>query len=591
MRVVTRPFHSIARTVLRNVVVAAAAFALVIGAAHSWYTYQKEQERVEALTSTFALGHVPLLMVGIWDLEAKALQRQVNLIAAYPEIAEARVQAATGMAFSAGLEIANRRPDVRLPIPHPTAPGDTLGELQVWYDNDYIGREIVSAIVPGFIEFALFALVVSLITYRIIFARLNKPLRAIADYSRQLTPGRRNPPLELERKQRHWEDEIDLMVDGFNTLRDGIARFSEERDQAINTLSRERDLLDERVRERTQEMRQINDVLESLSRLSVSLIDVPDESQQTAMVDALARCGELIEASAVGIAVCHEEGEWAWRYRWSVSMDGRAFPDSRVLHNLSWAQGWYVGDTPWSPHGLVCTRVVENERYLLTFHEPKARTYTPLEERLVRMAAEVLFKVIERWENQHELESSRRELYRLSRTDPLTGLANRRYFNEVRDNEGRRVQRTGDPLSVLMIDVDFFKAYNDQYGHSKGDRCLVRLAEVFRQQCARAGELSARLGGEEFAILLPGHDEAGTLEVAERVRAAVYDLAVPHEHSPMGWVTVSIGCATWFGDRGVESLDNVFDQLMRSADRCLYKAKALGRNRVEGQASLTTANE
>lgn len=381
------------------------------------------------------------------------------------------------------------------------------------------------------------------------------------------------------------------MVDGFNTLRDGIARFSEERDQAVKTLSRERDMLDERVRERTQEMRQINEVLESLSRLSVSLIDVPYESQHSAMVDALARCGKLIEASAVGIAVCHEAGDWEWRYCWPVSTDTRAFPDSRVLHNLSWAQGWYVGDTPWSPHGLVCTRVVDSERYLLTFHEPKARTYTPLEERLVRMAAEVLFKVIERWENQHELENSRRELYRLSRTDPLTGLANRRYFNEVRDTEGRRIQRTGEPLSVLMIDVDFFKAYNDQYGHSKGDRCLVRLAEVFRQQCARAGELSARLGGEEFAILLPGHDEAEALEMAERVRSAVYDLAVPHEHSPMDWVTVSIGCATWFGDRGAEPLDAVFDHLMRNADRCLYKAKALGRNRVVGEASLSTANE
>ena len=234
---------------------------------------------------------------------------------------------------------------------------------------------------------------------------------------------------------------------------------------------------------------------------------------------------------------------------------------------------------------------MDGERYLLTFHEPKARTYTPLEERLIRMAGEVLFKVIERWENHQELECSRRELYRLSRTDPLTGLANRRYFNEIRDDEGRRVQRTGDPLSVLMIDVDFFKPFNDQYGHSKGDRCLVRLAEVFRQQCARAGELSARLGGEEFVILLPGHDESRALEVAEKVRAAVYNLAVPHEHSPMEWVTVSIGCATWFGDHGAEPLDTVFDRLMRNADRCLYEAKALGRNQVVGEASLAAAKD
>lgn len=592
MRVVTRPFHSIARTVLRNVVAAAAVFAVVIGMVDAWYSYQQEQRRVESLTATFAEGHVPLLMVGLWDLEADALQRQINLIAAHPEIAQARINATTGLSFLAGRSRTERAPDVRMPVPHPSEPQENLGELQIWYDNGYIRHEMFSAIIPGFIEFFLFALFVSFITYRIIFARLNKPLRSLADYSRQLTPGRRNPRLALDRKPRHWEDEIDLMVDGFNILRDGIARFSEERDTAIETLSRERNQLDERVRERTREMRRINDVLEGLSRLSVGLIDVPHDSQERAMVLALGRCSKHLDASAVGLAVCRADGSWEWLYRWSAKpADSRAFPDGQVLKHLTWTEGWYVGDTPWSPNGLVCSCMVENERYLLTFHEPNGRTYTPLEERLLRMTAEVLFKVTERWESQHVLEKSRRELYRLSRTDPLTGLANRRYFNEVRENEGRRVQRTGDPLSVLMIDVDFFKAYNDHYGHSQGDRCLVRLAEVFRQQCARAGELSARLGGEEFAVLLPGHDKAGALEVAERVRAAVYDLAVPHESSPLGWVTVSIGCATWIGDYGADSLDAVFDRLMRQADQCLYQAKEQGRNRVGGLTNPTTVEE
>ncbi|TBW59598.1 diguanylate cyclase [Marinobacter halodurans] len=584
MRIIVRPFHSLASRVLRNVVAAAGAFAIVVGIFYCYHAYHKELGRVEALTTSFATGYVPMLTVGIWDIEAEA-QQQVDLIASHPEIASARVAAATGMAVSAGEAVHGRGPDRRIAIHHPKNSDETLGELDIWYDQRYINQTIIESVVTSFLEFVLFALMVSLITYRIIFARLNKPLRAIADYSRQLTPGRRNPPLELERTRHRWEDEIDLMVEGFNTLRDGIARFSEERDQAIRALSEERDQLDERVRRRTEEVSNINAALEFLSRLSVKLIDVPTAGQSQAIRDALSESAERLGSTAGGIAVAPADGDWTWRYQWTGTRG--ELPDVEVLARAKWYPGWYVGAATWSQGDTICSVQMEGERYLLLFREPANRLYTPLEERLIRLLAEVLFKVIERWQRQRQLEKSQRELYRLSRTDPLTGLANRRYFKEVREQEGRRVQRSGEPISVLMIDVDYFKAYNDHYGHSGGDRCLVRLAEVFRQQCSRAGELSVRLGGEEFAILLPGIDPDDTRVLADRVRKAVFDLAIPHEGSPLGWVTVSIGCATWFGDFGAGSMDAVFDRIMRDADHALYRAKEGGRNRVEGAAPLT----
>ncbi|WP_203140534.1 sensor domain-containing diguanylate cyclase [Marinobacter mangrovi] len=585
MRVVARPFHSLASTVLRNVVAAAGVFAMVVGVFYCYHAYHKELDRVEKLTTAFAKAYVPMLTVGIWDIEADALQHQVDLIAGHPEIAEARVSAATGMTFLSGSRPQQRAPDRRIPIPHPADQGETLGELDIWYDQNYINQAITESVVISFLEFVLFALVVSLITYRIIFARLNKPLRTLADYSRQLNPGRRNPPLELERTRHHWEDEIDLMVEGFNTLRDGIARFSEERDQAIRALSEERDRLDDRIRQRTEDVSNINAALEFLSRLSVKLIDVPAAGQPQAIRDALSESAERLGATAGGIALAPVEGEWTWCYQWTGTRG--ELPDIDVLARAEWFPGWYVGPASWSDGDTICSVQMEGERYLLLFREPANRLYTPLEERLIRLLGEILFKVIERWQRQRQLEASRRELYRLSRTDPLTGLANRRYFTEVREQEGRRAQRSGEPISVLMIDVDYFKAYNDQYGHSQGDRCLVRLAEVFRHQCARAGELSVRLGGEEFAILLPTIDAEEALAVADRVRKAVFDLAIPHDGSPLGWVTVSIGCATWFGDYGAGAMDTVFDRMMRDADHALYRAKEHGRNRVEGAAPLT----
>lgn len=175
-----------------------------------------------------------------------------------------------------------------------------------------------------------------------------------------------------------------------------------------------------------------------------------------------------------------------------------------------------------------------------------------------------------------ELKAANARLQALSRHDPLTGLANRRYFDEVKDSEFRRAVRGHQPLAVLMCDVDHFKAYNDRYGHGQGDECLKAIAAVMQGLFNRTGELSARMGGEEFAVILPAHNNAQARLAAERLRQAVITLALPHGASSVAaWVTLSIGIA---------QLDPAtmaaFDQLLHSADQALYRAKAGGRDRV-----------
>ena len=178
------------------------------------------------------------------------------------------------------------------------------------------------------------------------------------------------------------------------------------------------------------------------------------------------------------------------------------------------------------------------------------------------------------------------ELAHLANNDALTGLANRRRFDEILEAEWRRAERDDGPISLLLLDVDRFKLFNDRYGHQGGDGCLRAVADAVRGVISRPGDLTARYGGEEFAMVLPGTDAKGAAVVAERVRRAVEALALPHDGNPFcgGVVTVSIGCAT-SGPATGRQPDR--DALVAAADTCLYEAKRTGRNRVT--ASLPDA--
>ena len=168
------------------------------------------------------------------------------------------------------------------------------------------------------------------------------------------------------------------------------------------------------------------------------------------------------------------------------------------------------------------------------------------------------------------------ELRELARTDGLTGLNNRRAFEEVLHDEWRRAQRNATPLSMLLIDVDSFKGFNDLYGHSSGDDALIDVARSIARNVRRPGDTAARYGGEEFAVLLPATDEAGAMRIAEQIRTAVQALRRRHVASSHNVLTVSVGVATAHGEAVATSR-----ALVDAADEALYDAKDAGRNRVQ----------
>lgn len=184
--------------------------------------------------------------------------------------------------------------------------------------------------------------------------------------------------------------------------------------------------------------------------------------------------------------------------------------------------------------------------------------------------------------NHIEMKRMRDQLAELAVTDALTGLGNRRRLEQALQQEAGRLARSMSDLSVIMLDIDFFKQFNDTYGHIAGDRCIIMVAATLNRAVRRAADFVARYGGEEFACVLPDTSHEEAMAIAQSIRDRVLALGIPHEGSEAApYVTVSIGVATATCTPGLDPMSWI-----RAADSQLYLAKAGGRNRVEGRAFL-----
>ncbi len=177
---------------------------------------------------------------------------------------------------------------------------------------------------------------------------------------------------------------------------------------------------------------------------------------------------------------------------------------------------------------------------------------------------------------QQQLEEANEKLLKISLVDELTGLANRRNFDQHLEKEYRLAKREKKALTVIICDVDFFKIYNDTYGHIEGDKCLANIAAAIANVPKRPTDLACRYGGEEFTVILPNTDLQGGLFIAEKIRQAICELSIPHAGSEIAaYVTLSLGLATYTGQF------KLAEEITIAADAALYRAKDKGRNRVE----------
>ncbi len=163
--------------------------------------------------------------------------------------------------------------------------------------------------------------------------------------------------------------------------------------------------------------------------------------------------------------------------------------------------------------------------------------------------------------------------------DSLTEIPNRRHFDTVLVSEWNRAKRSGSPVSIIILDIDYFKNFNDNYGHPAGDECLKLVAQTLKKCVKRSGEVVARYGGEEFAVILPGVNHSDVLGLAETLRYNIESLNIMHSYSDIAnCITISLGAATASPDNGLEPAE-----LINTADKMLYEAKSQGRNQIKGK--------
>jgi two-component system, sensor histidine kinase LadS len=211
-------------------------------------------------------------------------------------------------------------------------------------------------------------------------------------------------------------------------------------------------------------------------------------------------------------------------------------------------------------------------------HEEKLMIQEQMLELHRRANEDLEFRVLERTSEleraMNNLELANKELSKLSFTDPLTKVHNRRYFDQILSSEIKRASRTAQPLSVAIVDLDHFKFVNDTHGHLIGDECLRLVAKALSRNLGRTSDLIARFGGEEFAMILPFTSQENALIVADRARTAVAEINFIHRGRQVN-LSVSIGVAGW-----VPSQNEMPEKLLQQADRALYRAKLEGRNRA-----------
>lgn len=603
-----RSFRPLGRRVVAWALLYGALFTLVMTAVLVGVHYLDERQAAIRQLRFAADSYKKSLANSLWDLDMPSARLQVEALANFPMVGHAVVESTIGQTIAAGKQddAEKMQPDAddllswQETLFSPQRPDFVVGRLRLHVDRAAFLERIEASAIRILAGELVKGLAFGLLMAWLIDKLVTRHLADMAGQVASLNPSSLRSAIVLRRKPRPHEDELDHLRDAFNRLHDELASHIDAQRALESELRRHRDRLSDMVADRTRSLEQLRSFHSLIIRVLTRFINLPPAQASAAVDNGLGAFGEYFGAQRC-LLFMHDDDALCFRVAnaWPAVDE----PDSTELKDADLpplitqnrkSRIWLHESAQWQGAASPLRQALVTDAYTLVGVEVKGDTIGLLcligrdisaddeNANLLELAARVAANMLDHktaqmnlLETQQALEQANHELHLMSRHDPLTGLANRRHFDDIKEMEFRRAMRAGSALSVLMCDIDDFKRYNDTYGHAKGDRCLVEVANCLNMLFGRAGELLVRLGGEEFVVLLPNTDAEQARTLGERVRQAIWELALPHTASTVAdRITMSVGVATL--KHGVHK---DFDALLNDADVALYHAKN-GRNRV-----------
>lgn len=606
------PTRRLTRQLIWQLLLYTLLFGAVVTGLKAALVWRNGQQQMDAIPATVSRLYLPLLSQSAWDVDIPAIQLQLRLIAQIPGVQSVALRTELGQSLrydNPEQQGQDNSGQYQLPLrsPHST---EAIGNLQLTVSRQHIYSAMRQEVASATLAFLLGFFGLALLLWLLFNRRLVRPLQGMAEIVRNYQPGMQLPPLLPGQQHGQIDNELSELAQAFRSMSSNISHHLQERQRIENELASHRDQLAGLVTERTAELKQLLSFQQLIAGISTRFINIPlhDIDQATRM--ALGEIGHFMQVERCYlisfadnwlVSTVHEwcasgiqptthslQGQSMLRRRWAcqqlqehglLSLDTLdQLPDNAILERQELEEHRIQSlfmlriDHMGRPVGLFGCDMVSSPRH-----------WQGKEQQQARLLGETLANTIIRRQQlqalsqtQQQLRAANADLARMAFSDGLTGIANRRYFDEQLGLCFNAARIESQALSVLQIDIDYFKQFNDSYGHLAGDHCLRQVAQCIQAHLPAASDLVARVGGEEFAVLLPGYMATAAVSLAEAIRLAVWQLAIAHGQSRAGdRVTISIGVASLEGPPLSEQ------QLMRNADQALYLAKHRGRNRVE----------
>ena len=578
-----------------------ALFSLLVLSLQLYLGHRSRQQLLVNLPQRIEQQVMPLLAQSVWDVDQAATRDLLQNLLQQEGISQLSLRNNQG---AVQLELGSRNDIthvVELPVQSARTGDQPLGQLRIGLSLSMLEQQLWQECLLSLLVLLLGLGGLAAINHHFLQRQVLRPLQQLQDRLKL-----RQPASDGE------QDELQQLSSSLQQLQQLQHDYESSHQQQERELARHRDHLAELVAMRTAELEHLIRFQHLISELSTRFIHLPLAEQHQAIASALERIGTLLEVDRCYLfrvtpeLTIHDNQEWcasgisstaAFYENYPIAESQWFIPQLQRQQLLAFSS---LADIPpeghqerqqFAAHGIQSIAVVTlaQQRQLLGFFGcdvvTRPRQWLDKELSLLRLVGEMLSNVLLRKQQMEELDATQHALSRaneklegIANTDGLTGLANRRLFDLRKQQEFAAACALKQELSVLLIDVDLFKAYNDCFGHLEGDQCLRQLASELSRQFQHEEQLVARIGGEEFAVLLPHLAANEATLLAEGLRQCIWQLAIPHMASPVSThVTVSIGVASLDRHR-----HDSIDDLLAEADSRLYEAKHQGRNRVVG---------